>query len=79
MENNQFELVINDDIALEHSLEDKTLLTMRFSVGVLNYPGETHIDVAKAMVEAGLRKVIDLQDQQLSIIKSPNIKTNQLH
>ena len=79
MENNQFELVINDDIALEHSLGDKTLLTMRFSVGVLNYLGETHIDVAKAVVEAGLRKVIDLQDQQLSIVKSPNIKTNQLH
>ncbi len=79
MENNQFELVINDNIALEHSLEDKILLTVRFSVGVSNYLGETHIDVAKAVVEAGLRKVIDLQDQQFSIVKSPNIKTHQLH
>ena len=79
MENNQFELVINDDTALEHSLEDKTLLTMRFSVGVLNYLGETHIDVAKAMVEAGPRKAINLHDQQLSIVKSLNMKTKQLH
>ena len=45
------------------------MLTMQFSVEVLNYLGENHIDVAKAMVEAGLRKVIDLQDQQLSIFK----------
>ena len=52
---------------------------MRFSVGVLNYLGENHIDVAKAMVEAGLRKAINLQDQQLSIVKSLNIKTKQLH
>jgi hypothetical protein len=79
MENNQFELVINDDTALEHSLEYKTLLTMRFSVEVLNYLGENHIDAAKAMVEAGLRKAINLQDQQLSIVKSLNIKTKQLH
>jgi hypothetical protein len=79
MENNQFELVINDDTALEYSLEDKTLLTMRFSIEVSNYLGENHIDVAKAMVEAGLRKAINLQDQQLSIVKSLNIKTKQLH
>ena len=81
MENNQFELVINGDgdIALKHSVENKTLLTMRFSGEVLNYLGENHVDVAKAMVEAGLRKVIDLQDQQSSIDKSPNIKTRQLH
>ena len=52
---------------------------MRFSVGVLNYLGETPIYVANAEVEAGLRKVIDLQDQQLSIVKSLNIKTKQLH
>ena len=52
---------------------------MRFSIEVSNYLGENHIDVAKAMVEAGLRKAINLQDQQLSIVKSPNIKTNQLH
>ena len=52
---------------------------MRFSVEVLNYLGKNHIDAAKAMVEVGLRKAINLQDQQLSIVKSLNMKTRQLH
>jgi len=81
MENNQFELVVNGngDVALKHTADNKTLLTMRFSSEVLSYLGENHVDVAKAMVDAGLRRVIDLQEQKFSIDESPDIKTRQLH
>ena len=81
MGKNEFELVVNGngDIALKHSAENKTLLTMRFSSEILSHPGENHVDVAKAMVDAGLRKVIDLQEQQFSIDESSDMKTRQLH
>ena len=81
MGKNEFELVVNGngDIALKHSAENKTLLTMRFSSEILRYLGENHVDVAKAMVDAGLRKVIDLQEQQFSIDESSDMKTRQLH
>ncbi|MAR33043.1 MAG: hypothetical protein CMK35_05180 [Porticoccaceae bacterium] len=81
MGKNEFELVVNGngDIALKHSAENKTLLTMRFSSEILSYLGENHVDVAKAMVDAGLRKVIDLQEQQFSIDESSDMKTRQLH
>ena len=81
MGKNEFELVVNGngDIALKHSAENKTLLTMRFSSEILSYLGENHVDVAKAMVDAGLRKVIDLQEQQFSIDESSDTKTRQLH
>ena len=81
MGKNEFELVVNGngDIALKHSAENKTLLTMRFSSEILSYLGENHVDVAKAMVDAGLRKVIDLQEQQVFIDESPDVKTRQLH
>ena len=69
----------NGDIALKHAAENKTLLTMRFSSEILSYLGENHVDVAKAMIDAGLRKVIDLQEQQLSIDDSSDMKTRQLH
>lgn len=81
MGKNEFELVVNGngDIALRHAAENKTLLTMRFSSEILSYLGENHVDVAKAMIDAGLRKVIDLQEQQLSIDDSSDMKTKQLH
>ena len=81
MGKNEFELVVNGngDIALKHAAENKTLLTMRFSREILGYLGENHVDVAKAMVDAGLRKVIDLQEQQFSIDESSDMKTRQLH
>ena len=81
MGKNEFELVVNGngDIALKHAAENKTLLTMRFSSEILSYLGENHVDVAKAMIDAGLRKVIDLQEQQLSIDDSSDMKTRQLH
>ena len=81
MGKNEFELVVNGkgDIALKHSSENKSLLTMRFSSEILSYLGENHVDVAKAMVDAGLRKVIDLQEQQFSIDESSDMKTRQLH
>ncbi|MAA55638.1 MAG: hypothetical protein CMK43_10875 [Porticoccaceae bacterium] len=81
MGKNEFELVVNGngDIALKHAAENKTLLTMRFSSEILSYLGENHVDVAKAMIDAGLRKVIDLQEQQLSIDDSSDMKTKQLH
>tara|TARA_B100000579_G_C22128399_1_gene530876 strand:+ start:12 stop:257 length:246 start_codon:yes stop_codon:yes gene_type:complete len=81
MGKNEFELVVNGngDIALKHAAENKTLLTMRFSSEILSYLGENHVDVAKAMVDAGLRKVIDLQEQQFSIDDSSDMKTRQLH
>ena len=81
MGKNEFELVVNGngDIALKHSAENKTLLTMRFSSEILSYLGENHVDVAKAMVDAGLRKVIDLQEQQFSIDEGSDMKTRQLH
>ena len=81
MATREFELIVNGDgdIALKHGSDQRTLLTMRFSIDVLNYLGESHVDVAKAMVDAGLRKVLDIQEQQALSDEMAVTKSTRLH
>lgn len=77
----EFELVVqsNGDIALKHAVDQRTLVTMRFAADVVEYLGGTHVDVAKAMVDAGLRKVIELQEQRALPTDKAAIKNRQVH
>lgn len=77
----EFELIVkgNGDIALKHASDQRTLVTMKFAADVIDYLGDRHIDVAKAMVDAGLRKVIDLQDNQNLLSKDTAVKSHQVH
>ncbi|MAJ80041.1 MAG: hypothetical protein CMK30_01735 [Porticoccaceae bacterium] len=77
----EFELVVqgNGDIALKHSTDQRTLVTMKFAPDVLAYLGDRHVDVAKSMVDAGLRKVIDLQEKQAIPISMAARKSEMLH
>ena len=77
----EFELIVqgNGDIALKHASDQRTLVTMKFAADVIDYLGDRHIDVAKAMVDAGLRKVIDLQENQGLLSKATAVKSHQVH
>ena len=77
----EFELIVqgNGDIALKHASGQRTLVTMKFAADVIDYLGDRHVDVAKAMVDAGLRKVIDLQENQGLSSKATAVKSHQVH
>ena len=77
----EFELIVqgNGDIALKHASDQRTLITMKFAADVIDYLGDRHIDVAKAMVDAGLRKVINLQENQGLSSKATAVKSHQVH
>ena len=77
----EFELVVqgNGDIALKHATDQRTLVTMKFAPDVLAYLGDKHVDVAKSMVDAGLRKVIDLQEQHAIPIPMAGRKSEVFH
>ncbi|MDE0764195.1 MAG: hypothetical protein ACJ04O_08550 [Cellvibrionales bacterium] len=77
----EFELIVqgNGDIALKHASDQRTLVTMKFAADVIDYLGDRHVDVAKAMVDAGLRKVIDLQENQGLLSKATAVKSHQVH
>ena len=77
----EFELIVqgNGDIALKHASDQRTLVTMKFAADVIDYLGDCHVDVAKAMVDAGLRKVIDLQENQGLSSKATAVKSHQVH
>ena len=77
----EFELIVqgNGDIALKHASDQRTLVTMKFAADVIDYLGDRHVDVAKAMVDAGLRKVIDLQENQGLLSKATAVKGHQVH
>jgi hypothetical protein len=77
----EFELIVqgNGDIALKHASDQRTLVTMKFAADVIDYLGDRHVDVAKAMVDAGLRKVIDLQENHGFLSKATAVKSHQVH
>ena len=77
----EFELIVqgNGDIALKHASDQRTLVTMKFAADVIDYLGDRHVDVAKAMVDAGLRKVIDLQENHGFLSKATAVKSHHVH
>lgn len=77
----EFELIVqgNGEIVLKHAEDQRTLVTMKFAPEVVIYLGDRHVDVAKAMVDAGLRKVIDLQEREALPINENSRGRKQLH
>tara|TARA_B100001093_G_scaffold199770_1_gene191940 strand:+ start:151 stop:396 length:246 start_codon:yes stop_codon:yes gene_type:complete len=77
----EFELIVqgNGEIILKHAEDQRTLVTMKFAPEVVIYLGDRHVDVAKAMVDAGLRKVIDLQEREALPVNENSRGRKQLH
>ncbi|HBO15102.1 MAG TPA: hypothetical protein DD440_02090 [Porticoccaceae bacterium] len=77
----EFELIVqgNGEIVLKHAEDQRTLVTMKFAPEVVIYLGDRHVDVAKAMVDAGLRKVIDLQEREALPVNENSRGRKQLH
>ena len=77
----EFELIVqgNGEIILKHAEDQRTLVTMKFAPEVVIYLGGRHVDVAKAMVDAGLRKVIDLQEREALPVNENSRGRKQLH
>ena len=56
-----FELIIleNGDIGLQRAGVDETLVQVKFSSKVKDYLGDHHIEVAKQMIDSGIKAVIE--------------------
>lgn len=53
----------NGDVVLQHADEDKKpLVSIRFSSDSLSYMRDGKLDVAKAMIEAGMEAASELED-----------------
>jgi hypothetical protein len=60
----------NGDIALRHSdAPDEHLLTINFSEQIRNFLEFDQMEVARAMVEAGMDKYRDIQVQRIEEVK----------
>ena len=77
----EFELIVqgNGEIVLKHAEDQRTLVTMKFAPEVVIYLGDRHVDVATAMLDAGLRKVIDLQEREALPVNENSRGRKQLH
>ena len=62
--------LMNGDVALQRPDDEKNepLVTIRFSEESLAFLGEAKLDVAKAMIEAGMDAAGDVADQQSEAI-----------
>ena len=62
-----FELIIldNGDIGLQRAGVNETLVQVRFSSKIKKYLGEQHIEVAKQMIDSGIKAVIDWEQDEL--------------
>lgn len=67
------------DIALLNSSnkDDEPLVRIRFSVESNKYLGAARFEVARAMIEAGLDAVADLEEQSEAV--APELMSNSLH
>lgn len=67
------------DIALLNSSnkDDEPLVRIRFSLESNEYLGAARFEVARAMIEAGLDAVADLEEQSETV--APELTSNSLH
>ena len=59
----EFELIVleNGDVGLQRVGSDELLVRVKFSLEVLQYLGEDHIEVAKRMIDTGIKTVYELE------------------
>ena len=60
----EYELVLigNGEIVLQRAGSNEPLVTINFSSPVMDYLGNKHVDVAKAMIDAGIKAAVDLNE-----------------
>ena len=59
----EFELIVleNGDVGLQRVGSDELLVRVKFSLEVLQYLGDDHIEVAKRMIDTGIKTVYELE------------------
>ena len=59
----EFELIVleNGDVGLQRVGSDELLVRVKFSEEVMRYLGDHHIDVAKRMIDTGIKTVYELE------------------
>jgi hypothetical protein len=62
----EFELIVleSGDIGLQQVGESDLLVRVKFSADVKQYLGNQQLDVAKIMIDSGIRAVIELEKSQ---------------
>jgi hypothetical protein len=77
----EFELVMLDsgEVALQRAEGDETLVTIRFSPDVLDYLDGKHLDVAKSMMDAGIKAAFDVIEEPAVPAESVQGKAQTIH
>ena len=77
----EFELVMLDsgEVALQRAEGDETLVTIRFSPDVLDYLDGKHLDVAKSMMDAGIKTAFDVVEEPAVPAESAQSKAHTIH
>ena len=77
----EFELVMMEDgeVALQRAGGDETLVTIRFSPDVLDYLDGKHLDVAKSMMDAGIKTAFDVVEEPAVPAESAQSKAHTIH
>ena len=59
----EYELIVleNGDVGLQRVGSDELLVRVKFSPEVLQYLGDDHIEVAKRMIDTGIKTVYELE------------------
>jgi hypothetical protein len=77
----EFELVMLDsgEVALQRAEGDETLVTIRFSPDVLAYLDGKQLDVAKCMMDAGIKTAFDVVEEPAVPADSVQGKVHTIH
>ena len=74
----EYELVLigNGEIVLQRAGSNEPLVTINFSSPVMHYLGKKHVDVAKAMIDAGIKAAVNLNESS-NVAKTVNFDPKQ--
>ena len=77
----EYELIVLDDgeVSLQRAGSEEPLVRINFSPAVLEYLGGKHIQVAKNMMDAGIKTVFETNDDQSSLSVGEDDKRQTLH
>ena len=77
----EFELIMLEDgeVALQRSGSDQPLVRISFSKEVLEYLEGKHLDVAKSMMDAGIQKVFDINEERAQVNAEGDEKRHTVH
>jgi hypothetical protein len=72
----EFELIVleNGDVGLQRVGGDDLLVRVKFSPEVRQYLGEHHVEVAKRMIDTGIKTVYELE-QMVSEVEDIGVQT----